>query len=111
MKTWNYRVIKSLDPIEGDTFQIHEVYYDENGKIEMLTERPTELAEGSMESLKSTLKAMLDATRKPALQEASVAGKELLVPVPLSASNRKPSDPRNHDVHAPENTDHQHDEA
>lgn len=111
MNTWNYRVIKSLDPIEGDTFQIHEVYYDENGKIEMWTERPTELAEGSVESLKSTLKGMLDATRKPALQEASVDGKQLLVPVPFSASNREPSDLRNHDVHAPENSDHHHDEA
>jgi len=111
MKTWNYRVIKSLDPIEGDTFQIHEVYYDENGNIAMWTERPTELAEGSIESLKSTLKAMIDATRKPALQEASVDGRERLVPVPLSGSNREPSDLRNHDVRAPENTDHHHDEA
>lgn len=80
MSTWNYRVIKSQDPIDGVTFKIHEVYYDESGEIEMWTERPTVLEEGSMESLKTTLKHMLDATRKPPLEESPIEGRIRLVP-------------------------------
>ncbi|MEL7561233.1 hypothetical protein [Stutzerimonas chloritidismutans] len=88
MNTWNYRVIKSQDPIEGATFKIHEVYYDQSGEIEMWTERPVVLEEGSMESLETTLKYMLDATRKPPLEEASIDGKIRLVPVSSSTPDQ-----------------------
>lgn len=98
MNTWNYRVIKSQNPIEGETFKVHEVYYDESGEIEMWTERPVELEEGSMESLETALKGMLDATRKPLLEEALIDGRARLIQVSSCRSDRESSDRSSDDV-------------
>ncbi|WP_285644998.1 hypothetical protein [Pseudomonas sp. NBRC 100443] len=81
MTYWNYRVLMRHDTIEGEIYEIHEVYYDENGDISMWTEHPAELSEGSVEDLRDTLKHMLDALRKPPLREVLQDGKEQLVPL------------------------------
>lgn len=80
MTYWNYRVLMRPDPTEGETYEIHEVYYDEGGEITMWTERPAEIEESSVESLRSTLTHMLDALDKQPLREVLVDGKARLVP-------------------------------
>lgn len=39
--TWDYRVMRTTDPDGTHVFAVYEVYYDENGSIEMWTESPT----------------------------------------------------------------------
>jgi len=64
--SWNYRVLRRL--IEGtDTFQIHEVYYREDGGIHAFTEDPVEGFGESLEELKRDLRWMLEACDKEVL--------------------------------------------
>ncbi len=81
MTYWNYRVLMRQDPVEGETYEIHEIYYDEDGEISMWTERPAEVEEGSVESLRHTLTHMLDALDKPPLREVLLEGKARLIPL------------------------------
>lgn len=80
MAYWNYRVVLRLDPIEGETYVIHEVYYNEDGEITIWNERPTTVEEGSLGSLKSTSTNMLEALDSPILREVHWDGKDRLVP-------------------------------
>lgn len=72
--TWNHRVIrhrirKSI--IDGGVdeywFGIHEVYYDESGKPDMVTEEPIQVIGDNLEELKQTLKWMLKSLKAPIL--------------------------------------------
>lgn len=80
MAYWNYRVLQRHDPIEGETYVIHEVYYDENDEITMWSENPVTAEEETVEGLSFTLANMLDALNKPALREVHLDGKDQLVP-------------------------------
>ena len=50
---WNYRVVK-----KGNLYGVHEVHYDENGKVEFLSVNPVPVEAGSREDLKWVLRMM-----------------------------------------------------
>lgn len=71
--TWNYRIFltKSNDP-QLNSYGIHEVYYDDEGKPEMFTENPVGTywyVDEGLDAGKSILSAMLLAFEKPILTE------------------------------------------
>lgn len=73
--SWNHRVIKTID---AKGFQIHEVYYDEEGKIDGWTiEGVTPYSDDSV-NLRSELHRMLIAFTKEILEEVVINGKIVL---------------------------------
>lgn len=64
--TWNYRVLAHRDGA-GIYFQIHEVYYDEQGNPNGYTERGTTIGSETLESLRSELERMKECLDKPVL--------------------------------------------
>jgi hypothetical protein len=66
--SWNYRVMK--DTYEGETFyEIHEVYYEGDGKVRNWTAEPVFPCGISVEELKEILKTMMEACDKPILED------------------------------------------
>jgi hypothetical protein len=55
--TWNFRIIKHVD----DTFHVHEVYYDEDGKPDGVTESPSAPFGETLEEICNELKNMQNA--------------------------------------------------
>lgn len=66
--SWNHRIIKTKDG-EDDWYQIHEVYYDDNGEINGYTERGTIVSGNSVEDIKWTLEKMLDSLNKEIINQ------------------------------------------
>jgi hypothetical protein len=80
MTTWNYRVIRKIAPISGETtYQIHEVYYREDGTIDCWTQLPVEPLGVSESQLRNDIHAFLAAFRQPVLEERQVRGKAVLI--------------------------------
>jgi hypothetical protein len=80
MTTWNYRVIRKIAPIsEETTYQIHEVYYREDGTIDCWTQLPVEPLGVSEAQLRNDIHAFLAAFRHPLLEERQVRGKTVLI--------------------------------
>jgi len=64
--TWNYRVVKKT--YTGDTlFGIHEVYYDDDGKPEMVTVDPVGIVGDDMNELRREYVYYLRALLRPVL--------------------------------------------
>jgi hypothetical protein len=67
-RTWDYRVVRHKGVHDmGDFLQIHEVYYDENGMPDMVTEDPVAAGGETIEEVRQVLEWMLAATEKPIL--------------------------------------------
>ena len=80
MVTWNYRVIAKKCAKSGlVTYQIHEVYYTEDGGIDCWTQQPVEPLGTSEAHLRNDLHAFLAAFRNPVLEEKLVLGQLQLV--------------------------------
>jgi hypothetical protein len=80
MVTWNYRVIAKRCAKSGlVTYQIHEVYYTEEGGIDCWTQQPVEPLGTSEAHLRNDLHAFLAAFRNPVLEEKMVLGQLQLV--------------------------------
>jgi hypothetical protein len=80
MITWNYRVIAKKCAKSGlVTYQIHEVYYTEEGGIDCWTQQPVEPLGTSEAHLRNDLHAFLAAFRSPVLEEKMVLGQLQLV--------------------------------
>lgn len=80
MVTWNYRVIAKKGAKSGvPTYQIHEVYYTEDGDIDCWTQQPVEPLGTSEAHLRNDLHAFLAAFRSPVLEEKLVLGQLQLV--------------------------------
>ena len=41
--SWNYRVVKHVDPKGCEYFGLHEVHYDKRGRVILWTEEPAEV--------------------------------------------------------------------
>jgi len=68
MGVWNYRIIRTLQNGEAH-FNIHEVYYDVEGKGEHLwTENPISVGGETIEDLSKTLDYMKQALQRPILE-------------------------------------------
>tara|TARA_X000001316_G_scaffold12135_1_gene5732 strand:- start:391 stop:681 length:291 start_codon:yes stop_codon:yes gene_type:complete len=63
---WNYRVVRTKEK-EYDSYQLYEVYYDDDGKIEGMTENAMQPYGESVEELESDLVFMMQALKQPVL--------------------------------------------
>ncbi|MFT3928771.1 MAG: hypothetical protein QM709_00625 [Spongiibacteraceae bacterium] len=80
MANWNYRVIrKSCQRTGTVTYQVHEVYYAEDGRIDCWTQQPVEPLGTSEAQLRNDVHAFLAAFRQPVLEEKFVLGQLQLV--------------------------------
>ena len=80
MANWNYRVIRKTCPRTGEaTYQVHEVYYAENGGIECWTQQPVEPLGTTEAQLRNDVQAFLGAFRQPVLEERLILGQLRLV--------------------------------
>lgn len=80
MTTWNYRVIKkTCDYTQETTYQVHEVYYSDEGVIECWNDSPVEPLGISENSLRNDIQALLGAFRLPTLEENFINGKAKLI--------------------------------
>ncbi len=82
MSYWNYRVIKKFyEKADATTFEIHEVYYDKNHKIEGWTESAVGPSGETVSELKEDIEHFVRALQKPTLMEQLKNGKEILVEI------------------------------
>ena len=80
MTTWNYRVIKkTCAHTQEVTYQIHEVYYFDDGNIDCWNHSPVEPLGVSEPGLRNDIQSFLAAFRLPILEERFVNGKAKLV--------------------------------
>jgi|TARA_R110002167_G_scaffold147043_1_gene339026 hypothetical protein len=63
---WNHRVMKQKDG-DDDYYQIHEVYYKKNGKVDGYTARGTSPCGNSLQELREDLELMLKSLDKEIL--------------------------------------------
>ena len=62
MSKWNYRVIEFMCPVDKEPWRaIHEVYYDEDGKPCLYTEKPAEVSSSEADGF--DLSVVLDRMR------------------------------------------------
>jgi hypothetical protein len=75
MSSWNYRVVRHLDPTEpqGYVFAMHEVHYDDQGKPVAMTERPCGIVSDKVFGLSEILNKMREAFEKPVLNAEDIA--------------------------------------
>lgn len=76
MGYWNYRLVKYAD---GSGFGLHEVYYDDDGNPDAMTQDPIgfqcDLEEGAETISEMLAQALEDAVRKPVFDEPEHWGK------------------------------------
>lgn len=71
--SWNYRVIR----YEKGGFGLHEVFYDEAGKPNGMTEKPIEFVGDTLDDLTGSLEmALRDARERPVLDERTIVPAE-----------------------------------
>ena len=78
---WNHRVIKRYYK-KSDTvaYQIHEVYYEDDGAIKSWTDSPVEPFGETVEELQGDIRYFAEAFQKPVLEEQDDGkGKQILV--------------------------------
>lgn len=80
MSYWNYRVIRRRYPdSDAISYQIHEVYYADNGSIEHWTEDPVQPFGESAAELREEIRFFLQAFRRPILGWTEVDGEVALI--------------------------------
>jgi hypothetical protein len=72
--TWNYRIIK-LDQTKRGYFAVHEVFYNDKGKITNWTEHPIDITGESKVEIKRILKQMTLDVETPVLIESELPKK------------------------------------
>ena len=80
MSTWNYRVLRKEHKSGEVTFQIHEVFYDETGRINGWTKDPVQPSGEILSELREDIRYFLSAFRKDVLEEVNAEGTTLLRP-------------------------------
>ncbi|NBW13718.1 MAG: hypothetical protein EBR82_37535 [Caulobacteraceae bacterium] len=72
--TWNYRIIHmDIKSPDKPWYELHEVYYNEKGKIENYTASPVEISGDNRCDIMSQLLMMAnDAHRHPVLKESKL---------------------------------------
>ena len=65
--SWNYRIVKYAD---GSGYGLHEVYYDDYGNEEAMTENPASFVGESPEDIHGQMiTARTDAIKRPIFEE------------------------------------------
>ena len=75
---WNYRVIKKRHADDSVTFQVHEVYYRDDGSIEGWTEAPVTPMGEEIAELRENIRHFSHAFRKSVLEESDADGRPTL---------------------------------
>jgi len=70
--TWNYRIIKH-DKASPFYFTLHEVYYDDKGKITNWTIEPIDITGETKSEIVKMLKQMSLDSKAPVLKESELA--------------------------------------
>lgn len=79
MSHWNYRVIRKYHKeSDSSTYQIHEVYCDDENMIEGWTQSSVVPMGESLAEFRNDIQCFLKAFQKPVLTESSKNGKEVL---------------------------------
>lgn len=81
MSHWNYRVVRKAYPPAADgaiehVLGIHEVYYNDSGEPQMVTEERMGPHGETLDELRTDLTWMIQALDKPVLEYAAIDGKE-----------------------------------
>ena len=74
---WNYRVIKKIHDDGTEIFAIHEVYYNEDEKPDLVTEDPCEPQGETLEELKDDCEWYQKALEHPVLNYDDFGGSDL----------------------------------
>lgn len=75
MAHWNYRVIRKPHPdSQGASYEIHEVYYRDDGTVEAWTDSPVQPYGETPEELREDIRFLLQAFRQPVLELREVDG-------------------------------------
>jgi len=80
MASWNYRIIKTIG-YSKPIYRIHEVYYDDSGKIEGWTKEPVLPYGENVDELREDIYYFLQAFRQPILELKEENGKEELIEI------------------------------
>lgn len=70
MSHWNHRVVKrvyKMGDYEETSYGVHEAYYDDNNKVNMITEEPVGPHGETMKELRQCLEWMTKALEHPIL--------------------------------------------
>ena len=76
MSNWNYRVVKSKLDNGEDWYGMHEVYYDDEGNINAISEDAINIEGESLKDLGTILEWMSSAMYKPVLNEDEIEYKD-----------------------------------
>lgn len=80
MSYWNYRVIKKQPSVpDTTTYQVHEVYYDKQGRIEGWTKSAVNPFGETPGELREDIRFFTKAFQKPILEEKEENGKSVLI--------------------------------
>jgi hypothetical protein len=67
--SWNHRVVRRFYPNthmdDSMLYEIYEVYYDKEGKIEGITEEPIKIREESVDDLRKTIERLTKCLEQP----------------------------------------------
>ena len=67
--SWNHRVVRRFYPNthmdDSMLYEIYEVYYDKEGKIEGLTEEPIKIREETVDDLRKTIERLTKCLEQP----------------------------------------------
>jgi hypothetical protein len=65
--SWNYRVMRKT--VDGETsWGVHEVFYDDDGRVTGWTPEPVAVAGDSLEEIQQQLARMAEAAERPPLE-------------------------------------------
>ena len=77
---WNYRVIRKRHAaLDSISYEVHEVYYRDDGGVELWTHSPVKPYGDALEELREDIGFFLQAFRRPVLEEQEVDGKKTLI--------------------------------
>lgn len=79
--SWDHRVIRNIFDTGEVSYQIYEVYYDENGGYEYWTKEAVRPFGETLEELRNDIKSFFHASTMPLLEFKKVEGKVILVAV------------------------------
>ncbi len=80
MSHWNYRVVRKAFPSsDTQSYEVHEVYYADDGSIESWTADPVAPQGESSAELREDIRWFLQAFRRPILDLRVVEGRDELV--------------------------------
>lgn len=72
--TWNHRVVRRIFPDGEILFGIHEVFYNDDGQPDMVTDDAVRVLGDDIDDLEQTLKWMRKALGQPILEYSDFEG-------------------------------------